>query len=115
MNQLDKIMEITGLPTQEDIASIKSPFAATMLDSLPSPVISSNLIKSRLSRPNSPVSGNSISPGGNNRYGCCHSNLKMCCNVLKALIVAGPRYFLVLSVLNLIPFVVLIFNFFRSR
>lgn len=39
MNQLDKIMEITGLPTQEDIASIKSPFAATMLDSLPSPKI----------------------------------------------------------------------------
>ena len=39
MNQLDKIMEITGLPTQEDIASIKSPFAATMLDSLPSPKV----------------------------------------------------------------------------
>ena len=39
MNQLDKILEITGLPTQEDIASIKSPFAATMLDSLPSPKV----------------------------------------------------------------------------
>lgn len=35
MNQLDKIIEVTGRPTQEDIESIKSPFAATMLESLP--------------------------------------------------------------------------------
>ncbi|KAK3232768.1 hypothetical protein CYMTET_56895 [Cymbomonas tetramitiformis] len=35
MNQLDKIMEITGRPSQEDIDSIQSPFAATMLESLP--------------------------------------------------------------------------------
>mmetsp|Transcript_32130 Transcript_32130/g.44551 ORF Transcript_32130/g.44551 Transcript_32130/m.44551 type:complete len:375 (+) Transcript_32130:260-1384(+) len=35
MNQLDKIMEITGRPTKEDIDAIQSPFAATMLESLP--------------------------------------------------------------------------------
>mmetsp|Transcript_27359 Transcript_27359/g.52085 ORF Transcript_27359/g.52085 Transcript_27359/m.52085 type:complete len:377 (+) Transcript_27359:379-1509(+) len=35
MNQLDKIMEITGRPTQDDINAIQSPFAATMLESLP--------------------------------------------------------------------------------
>ncbi|KAJ4456700.1 putative Extracellular signal-regulated kinase 2 [Paratrimastix pyriformis] len=35
MNQLDKIIEVTGRPSQEDIESIKSPFAATMLESLP--------------------------------------------------------------------------------
>lgn len=35
MNQLDKIMEITGRPTQDDIDAIQSPFAATMLESLP--------------------------------------------------------------------------------
>mmetsp|Transcript_27662 Transcript_27662/g.33582 ORF Transcript_27662/g.33582 Transcript_27662/m.33582 type:complete len:372 (+) Transcript_27662:400-1515(+) len=35
MNQLDKIMEITGRPSQEDIDAIQSPFAATMLESLP--------------------------------------------------------------------------------
>jgi mitogen-activated protein kinase 15 len=35
MNQLDRIMEVTGRPTPEDIESIKSPFAATMLDSIP--------------------------------------------------------------------------------
>eukprot|EP01023_Acetabularia_acetabulum_P021148 TRINITY_DN21067_c0_g1_i9.p1 TRINITY_DN21067_c0_g1~~TRINITY_DN21067_c0_g1_i9.p1 ORF type:complete len:241 (+),score=31.23 TRINITY_DN21067_c0_g1_i9:229-951(+) len=34
MNQLDRIMEVTGKPTPEDIESIQSPFAATMLDSL---------------------------------------------------------------------------------
>lgn len=37
MNQLDRILEITGPPTPEDIDSIKSPFAATMLESLPPP------------------------------------------------------------------------------
>jgi len=35
MNQLDKIIEITGRPSAEDIVAIKSPFAATMLESLP--------------------------------------------------------------------------------
>ena len=33
--QLDKIIEVTGRPTQEDIDAIRSPFAATMLESLP--------------------------------------------------------------------------------
>jgi len=35
MNQLDRIMEVTGRPTSEDVDAIKSPFAATMLESLP--------------------------------------------------------------------------------
>lgn len=35
MNQLDRIMEVTGRPTAEDVEAIKSPFAATMLESLP--------------------------------------------------------------------------------
>jgi len=35
MNQLDRIIEITGRPTAEDIEAIQSPFAATMLESLP--------------------------------------------------------------------------------
>jgi len=35
MNQLDRIMEVTGRPTPDDIAAIQSPFAATMLESLP--------------------------------------------------------------------------------
>ena len=35
MNQLERVLEVTGRPTPEDIASMKSPFAATMLDSLP--------------------------------------------------------------------------------
>jgi len=35
MNQLDRIMEVTGRPAQEDIDAINSPFAATMLDNLP--------------------------------------------------------------------------------
>jgi len=34
MNQLDRIMQVTGYPTPEDIESMKSPFAATMLESL---------------------------------------------------------------------------------
>merc|ERR1719453_2576129 len=34
MNQLDRIMEVTGRPSQEDIEAIQSPFAATMLESL---------------------------------------------------------------------------------
>jgi len=35
MNQLDRIMEMTGRPGTSDIEAIKSPFAATMLESLP--------------------------------------------------------------------------------
>eukprot|EP00933_Yihiella_yeosuensis_P062535 TRINITY_DN65509_c0_g1_i1.p1 TRINITY_DN65509_c0_g1~~TRINITY_DN65509_c0_g1_i1.p1 ORF type:complete len:484 (+),score=114.60 TRINITY_DN65509_c0_g1_i1:103-1554(+) len=35
MNQLDRIMEVTGRPTPDDVDAIKSPFAATMLESLP--------------------------------------------------------------------------------
>lgn len=35
MNQLDRIMEVTGRPAPEDVEAIKSPFAATMLESLP--------------------------------------------------------------------------------
>jgi mitogen-activated protein kinase 15 len=35
LNQLDRVMEITGRPTQEDVESIKSPLASTMLESLP--------------------------------------------------------------------------------
>lgn len=35
MNQLDRIMEITGRPSPEDVGAIKSPFAATMLENLP--------------------------------------------------------------------------------
>eukprot|EP00762_Andalucia_godoyi_P000659 ANDGO_05340.mRNA.1 Extracellular signal-regulated kinase 2 len=35
MNQLDRIMAVTGRPSLEDIDAIKSPFAGTMLDSIP--------------------------------------------------------------------------------
>jgi mitogen-activated protein kinase 15 len=35
MNQLDRIIEVTGRPSAEDIESIRSPFAANMLESLP--------------------------------------------------------------------------------
>jgi len=35
LNQLDRILELTGRPTQEDIDSIQSNLAATMLESLP--------------------------------------------------------------------------------
>mmetsp|Transcript_72024 Transcript_72024/g.168674 ORF Transcript_72024/g.168674 Transcript_72024/m.168674 type:complete len:458 (-) Transcript_72024:55-1428(-) len=35
MNQLDRIMEVTGRPNSEDVEAIRSPFAATMLESLP--------------------------------------------------------------------------------
>jgi len=36
MNQLEKILEITGFPTSEEISDIKSAFAATMLEQLKS-------------------------------------------------------------------------------
>jgi len=35
MNQLDRILELTGQPSAEDLESIQSPFALTMLDTLP--------------------------------------------------------------------------------
>merc|ERR1712028_217834 len=35
MNQLERIIEIIGRPSAEDIDAIKSPFAATMLESIP--------------------------------------------------------------------------------
>lgn len=35
MNQLDRIIEVTARPSAEDIDSIRSPFAANMLESLP--------------------------------------------------------------------------------
>jgi mitogen-activated protein kinase 15 len=35
MNQLDRIIEITGVPTPDDIEAVNSPFASTMLESLP--------------------------------------------------------------------------------
>eukprot|EP00766_Chilomastix_caulleryi_P000824 gnl/Chilomastix_caulleri/1801.p1 GENE.gnl/Chilomastix_caulleri/1801~~gnl/Chilomastix_caulleri/1801.p1 ORF type:complete len:152 (+),score=19.20 gnl/Chilomastix_caulleri/1801:191-646(+) len=35
MNQLDRILELTGTPGPADIAMIDSPFAQTMLESLP--------------------------------------------------------------------------------
>jgi len=35
LNQLDRVMEVTGTPSQEDVDSINSPLAQTMLESLP--------------------------------------------------------------------------------
>ncbi len=35
MHQLDRIIEVTGRPSPDDIEAINSPFAATMLESLP--------------------------------------------------------------------------------
>ena len=35
MNQLDRIIEVTGRPSPDDIEAINSPFAGTMLESLP--------------------------------------------------------------------------------
>ena len=35
MNQLERIISLTGKPTASDVDSIKSPFASTMLDSIP--------------------------------------------------------------------------------
>ena len=35
MNQLDQILEFTGKPSEEDIEAINSPFASTMLETLP--------------------------------------------------------------------------------
>lgn len=35
MNQIERIIEVTGMPARADIDAISSPFAATMLESLP--------------------------------------------------------------------------------
>lgn len=35
MNQIEKILEVIGRPAPDDIAALQSPFAATMLDSMP--------------------------------------------------------------------------------
>ena len=35
LNQLDRVMQVTGRPTPEDVESIHSPLASTMLESLP--------------------------------------------------------------------------------
>lgn len=37
MNQLDRILEVTGRPSAEDIEAIQSPFAATMIESMRAP------------------------------------------------------------------------------
>jgi hypothetical protein len=34
INQLERIIEITGLPPRKDVEAIQSPYAATMLESL---------------------------------------------------------------------------------
>eukprot|EP00898_Chlorokybus_atmophyticus_P000837 jgi/Chlat1/1754/Chrsp134S02088 len=34
MNQLERILQVTGVPSREDVDAIKSPFAGTMLESL---------------------------------------------------------------------------------
>ena len=35
MNQLERVLEVVGKPSAEDLAAARSPFAATMIDSLP--------------------------------------------------------------------------------
>jgi len=35
LNQLDRVMEVTGRPNKEDIVALNSPVAQTMLESLP--------------------------------------------------------------------------------
>lgn len=34
MNQLERVLEVTGIPSNEDLDSIESPYASTMLESL---------------------------------------------------------------------------------
>jgi len=36
IDQLQRVMELTGFPTEAEVAAMRSPFAATMLESLPS-------------------------------------------------------------------------------
>ena len=35
MNQLERVLEVIGRPSPEDLLAARSPFAATMIDSLP--------------------------------------------------------------------------------
>lgn len=35
MNQIERIVEVTGMPSKPDVDAIQSPYAATMLESLP--------------------------------------------------------------------------------
>lgn len=35
MNQIERIIEVTGMPPKKDVDAIASPYAGTMLDSLP--------------------------------------------------------------------------------
>ncbi len=35
MNQLERVLEATGKPSPEDTAAVRSPFAATMIESIP--------------------------------------------------------------------------------
>ncbi len=35
LNQLDRICELTGMPTSDDIEAVNSPFAQTMSESIP--------------------------------------------------------------------------------
>jgi mitogen-activated protein kinase 15 len=35
LNQLSRICEYTGMPSSEDIDAIQSPFAATLIESIP--------------------------------------------------------------------------------
>jgi len=37
MNQIDRIIEVTGRPSKDDIEAIQSEFAAQMLENLPEP------------------------------------------------------------------------------
>lgn len=37
LNQLERVMEVTGLPSGEDIDAIQSSLASTMLETLPPP------------------------------------------------------------------------------
>jgi serine/threonine protein kinase len=39
MNQLERVLEVTGRPSQEELASVRSPFAATMLDTVRGSVV----------------------------------------------------------------------------
>jgi mitogen-activated protein kinase 15 len=39
MNQIERILEVTGFPGPEDVKAIASPFAANMLESLPKPTV----------------------------------------------------------------------------
>ena len=35
INQLERVLEITGRPTREDIASVNSPLVSTMMQNVP--------------------------------------------------------------------------------